>query len=108
LLIPADGGPIVSVEGSGPMLGMFSPLDLTEIEVVLAPGDLLLLYTDGVTDTKASTGERFGYERLLSTLEAARAGSAHDLVAALSDAARGFCGGVAPVDDVTIVAVGRQ
>ena len=43
-----------------------------------------------------------------ATLEAARDGSAHDLVAELSGAVSAFSGGVMPADDVTIVAVGRH
>ena len=43
-----------------------------------------------------------------ATLEAARDGSAHDLVAELSRAVSAFSGGVMPADDVTIVAVGRR
>ena len=108
LLVPADGGPIVAVEGGGRMLGMSSPLDLPETEVELAPGDRLVLYTDGVTDAITSTGERFGKDRMIATIEAARDGSAHDIVRALSGAVSGFCEGVIPVDDVTIVAVGRH
>jgi sigma-B regulation protein RsbU (phosphoserine phosphatase) len=108
LLVPADGGPIVAVEGGGRMLGMASPLDLPETEVELALGDRLVLYTDGVTDTMTSTGERFGKDRMIATIEAARGGSAHDIVRALSTAVSSFCEGVVPVDDVTIVAVGRR
>ena len=90
------------------MLGMFSPLDLTEIEVQLNHGDKLLLYTDGVTDALTSTGERFGKDRMIATVEAARSGSARELVATLSTAVSRFCEGVVPADDVTIVAVGRH
>jgi Stage II sporulation protein E (SpoIIE) len=108
LLVPADGRPIVPVEGGGPLLGAFDPLGLEEVQVRLRPGDRLVLYTDGVTDSQAPNGERFGLERLLATLEAARAGTAHDLVAAVRDAEAAFRNGGMCADDVTIVAVGRQ
>jgi sigma-B regulation protein RsbU (phosphoserine phosphatase) len=108
LLIPADGSPISAIEGAGRMLGVSSPLDLLEIEVDLAPGDRFVLYTDGVTDAMTTSGERFGKDRMLATIEGARRGSAHDIVAALSGAVSGFCKGVVPADDVTIVAVGRH
>jgi serine phosphatase RsbU (regulator of sigma subunit) len=108
LLVPGDGGPIVSVEGGGPLLGAFTPLHLAEIELDLRPGDRLILYTDGVTDSQAPTGERFGKARLIDTIEVARAGSAHDLVAAIQAAEATFRGGAECVDDVTIVAIGRH
>jgi Stage II sporulation protein E (SpoIIE) len=109
LLVPADASKaIIPAEGGGPMLGMFVPLEVAEIEVELTPGDRLVLYTDGVTDALTSSGERFGKARLIATIEGARDGSAHDIVAAIRDAVTGFCEGVVPVDDVTIVAVGRH
>ena len=64
LVVPAGDGAIAWLEGSGPLLGAFRRLDLVERSVVLAPGDLLLLYTDGVTDARAEDGRRFGDDRL--------------------------------------------
>ena len=61
-----------------------------------------------MTDAVTSTGARFGKERMIGHDRSGRAGSAHDIVRALSGAVSGFCEGVMPVDDVTIVAVGRQ
>ena len=108
VLVPAGGGPIVEVEGGGRMLGMSSPLDLPETEIELAPGDRLVLYTDGVTDAATTSGDRFGRDRMMATIESARGGSAHDIVRTLSTAVSSFCEGIVPVDDVTIVAVGRR
>jgi serine phosphatase RsbU (regulator of sigma subunit) len=108
ILVPADGTPIVRIEGGGPLLGAFDPLDIAETELDLRPGDTLLLYTDGVTDAQAPTGERFGKQRLVETIEGQRGGSAHDLVAAIRDAVAAFRATAPSADDVTIVAVGRQ
>jgi sigma-B regulation protein RsbU (phosphoserine phosphatase) len=108
IVVPADGSPLVEIGVGGPLLGAFSPLAVRETEVELAPGDTLFLYTDGVTDARAPSGERFGRQRLLKTVERHRNGSAHDLVAAVRDAGTAFRATAECADDVTIVAVGRQ
>ena len=108
LLVPGDGGTIRSVEGGGPLLGAFPELGVGDVEVQLEPGDQLVLYTDGVTDARSAAGERFGKTRLLEALEGARGATAHHLVAAVRDGVEAFCGTSDPVDDVTIVAVGRK
>ncbi len=107
-LIPADGGPLRTVGDPGVLLGAFASVDAPETEAILEPGDVLLFYTDGVTDAVGPTGERFGDERLVATLAAARGGTAHDVVAAVRDAVVAFQADAEPADDVTIVAVGRR
>jgi phosphoserine phosphatase RsbU/P len=108
LLVPGDGGPIRVVEGCGPLMGAFASLDVNEIDVELMPGDQLVLYTDGVTDSRAPSGERFGKVRLIDTLERNRGLTAHELVAAVRDGVAAFRRTMDPVDDVTIVAIGRH
>jgi sigma-B regulation protein RsbU (phosphoserine phosphatase) len=108
LLVPGDGGPIRPVGDVGVLMGAFASLGLPEAEITLAPGDILLFYTDGVTDAVAPSGERFGDERLGTAIAAARAGSAHELVAAIRDRVQAFQGPAEPADDLTLVAVGRH
>jgi sigma-B regulation protein RsbU (phosphoserine phosphatase) len=108
LIVPADDGPIHAIEGGGVLLGAFRSLGAPELDVRLRPGDALVLYTDGVTDAKGPSGERFGEPRLLSAIENARRGSVHDIVASLRDAVAEFRGSVPPADDVTIVVIGRH
>ena len=108
LVVPAGDGAIAWLEGSGPLLGAFRRLDLVERSVVLAPGDLLLLYTDGVTDARAEDGRRFGDDRLLDVLEATRGAPATVVVDAIRDACRRFADGMPMADDITIVAIRRS
>jgi serine phosphatase RsbU (regulator of sigma subunit) len=108
LLVPGDGGPVIAVGGAGVLMGAFASIEPPETEITLAPGDMLLCYTDGVTDAVAPTGERFGDARLLATIDLARAGSAHDVVAAIRDRVHAFQGTAEPADDLTLVAVRRS
>ena len=50
-------------------LGMFDAAEYQEREVVIEPGDCLVLYTDGLVETRDVRGEEFGYERLKEVLE---------------------------------------
>jgi len=108
LIVPGDGRPLRWLTASGPLLGAFPSLDLVPCEVQLSPGDLVLLYTDGVTDARAASGERFGDERLLAVVESARAGGARDVVNALVEATTAFQGDMPAADDVTLVAIRRN
>ena len=108
LIVPANGAPIRPLEGSGPLLGAFATLDLDECTDELGPGDLALFYTDGVTDSRADTGERFGDERLLALLDGSRGRTARELVDALAGAVADFQGAMPAADDLTVVAIRRN
>jgi serine phosphatase RsbU (regulator of sigma subunit) len=69
----------------GTLLGAFAEVDWQADAVELAPGDALVLYTDGVTDTTRGSGERFGQERLAELLSGC-AGLAPEGVAQRIDA----------------------
>jgi hypothetical protein len=114
LVIPGDGSPVLPVDVEGPLLGAFGSLGLFEAEIELGAGDVVLFYTDGVTDAQSTSGERFEEHRLLAAIGAARGergggrGSAAEIVESIRAAVTGFQAGVAPADDITIVAIGRR
>ena len=108
LIVRRDGSPIATIEGSGSLLGAFPSLDLKESVTDLAHGDVAVFYTDGVTDAQSLQGERFEDARLHEAIEAARNGSAGDIVESIRGAVERFQAGMLPADDITIVAVGRR
>ena len=107
LLVRADGSPIGCLLESGPLIGAFGRLDIPETTLELAPGDLVLFYTDGVTDARSPAGERFDEWRLFEAVDGARGRAAAEVVGAIARAVNAFQGREDVADDITIVAVRR-
>ena len=108
LIVRRDGSPVEAICGSGSLLGAFQALNLNETVTDLAHGDVAVFYTDGVTDATSPDGDRFEDARLLEAIEAARGGSASDMVESIRGAVDRFGAGSIPADDITIVAIGRR
>jgi serine phosphatase RsbU (regulator of sigma subunit) len=92
--------------GVGPLLGAFTARP-HEVVTTLAP-ECAVLYTDGVTDARSVTGERFGDDRLVAAIDAARAGSSAEIVESITGAVDRFQAGMLPADDVTLVVIARK
>ncbi|MDQ1349523.1 MAG: SpoIIE family protein phosphatase, partial [Acidobacteriota bacterium] len=73
----------------------------------VAPGDLILGYSDGVTEAQAPDGELFGDERLVRVLSAARGGP-EAIIQQVLEAIAEFTRGADPYDDITLVAIARD
>jgi PAS domain S-box-containing protein len=71
--------------------------------ISLAPGDVLALLTDGITDAERPDQTSFGVERALEFIRAHRHESAHNIVAGLYRAVRDFSNGLPQIDDITAV-----
>ncbi|NTU83900.1 MAG: SpoIIE family protein phosphatase [Chloroflexales bacterium] len=105
LLRRADGR-VEWVEAVGLPLGTgLSDLGYHDVCAEVAPGDLLLLVSDGVVEAMDEAGQIFGFERLEAAAAALRFDSAFAAVAELRDALAGFTGPADPHDDMTIVAL---
>jgi PAS domain S-box-containing protein len=87
LLTP--GRPPRPLEASGPLLGAFSGGDWSEDDLTMHPGESLVLYTDGVPDTRGSE-ERFGEERLAAVLAEAAGLDADEIAGRVDEALRVF------------------
>ena len=108
MIVPGDGSPVRFLLGGGPLIGAFGRLDLVEIGVDLAPGDLVLFYTDGVTDARSPHGERFDEWRLVQAVESVRGGTSAEVVDAIAGSVGAFQGCDEVADDITIVAIRRS
>jgi sigma-B regulation protein RsbU (phosphoserine phosphatase) len=102
-LLVRTAEPVSEIGRPGTILGAFPTAELDVAQVALGPGDAFVLYTDGVTEGRAPTGEFFGEPRTWATLERRR-GSANGLVYGLLDEVVGFQGGDAS-DDIVVLAV---
>ena len=87
----------------GIVLGAFEGIVLEEQRLDLAPGDTLILYTDGVTEALNGEGEAFGEDRLAAVIAASLGSSADETIGAICGALAAFTGGAEPADDVTVV-----
>ncbi|HET8923477.1 MAG TPA: SpoIIE family protein phosphatase [Candidatus Acidoferrum sp.] len=103
-LVRRDGTHARLTEGGG-VLGVFAEQQFSSGTVQLAPGDRVILYTDGVTEACDPEGQEFGEERLLRILEAGRALPAGDLKEQILRAVAEFSH-VPWTDDATLLVLG--
>jgi sigma-B regulation protein RsbU (phosphoserine phosphatase) len=94
----------VLAEG-GPILGVFENAAFPGESVQLSPGDMVVAFSDGVTDAAAVDGADFGMERLIEVVASARARTADELLRHVLRAVETFSGPAPPTDDVTIAVV---
>jgi sigma-B regulation protein RsbU (phosphoserine phosphatase) len=101
LLLRADGG-MERLSATATVLGLFEKWECAVAESELAPGDILVLYSDGVTEAASAAGEEFGEGRLLDTLKGHSLLPAGPLLQAVVGAVQQFVGGEQQ-DDITLV-----
>jgi len=95
------------LEGGGPVLGVLAFAPYSEQRERLDPGDLLVLYSDGVTEAANANFDEFGEERFIEVLKRHRHEPAAAIVAAVTDALAEFAAGAPQADDITLVVAKR-
>lgn len=107
LLVRRDGR-IERLDEGGPVLGVFDDVSFTQVETRLEPGDLLFVYTDGVTEAVDQQDDEFGEKRLERVLLEDRASDASAALARVIRAVADHICGVERGDDVTTLAIKRR
>jgi len=93
---------------NGLALGVIEDFVFAEETVPLAPGDLLVVYSDGVTDTPDSNTEAFGAERLQRVIGKYRSSPADRIARAIIDEVTAHGGGKVQFDDLTVLVLRRD
>ena len=99
------GEHVIQLQARGMPLGLMPGSSYDEHETVIEPGDIVLLYSDGITEQHNVAGEMFGFDRTETLVAAATSGD--QLVDSTIHALMKFSAGVDQEDDITLVALHR-
>jgi sigma-B regulation protein RsbU (phosphoserine phosphatase) len=98
-------GEIQMLEADGIALGVMDDIELEEKEITLEQDDLLVLYTDGVTEATNLQDEEFGEQRLIQFISEHHTVAASELITRITDEAMSFAGEAPQFDDFTLMIV---
>ncbi len=108
LWLRAGEGACEELSAQGIVLGAFADMEFEERRIEVGPGDVLVFFTDGVTEAMDPAGRMFEDERLQATVVAHRDGSAEQVAQAILDTVKAFTGDTPQSDDLTLFVVKRQ
>ncbi|WP_298437910.1 SpoIIE family protein phosphatase [Geobacter sp.] len=91
------------LDADGLILGISKGLSFEEKQLRLEEGDVLILYTDGITEAESGTGEQFGLARLCSIMGAHNSESPGKIIDAVLREVSAFTGGAPQKDDMTMI-----
>ncbi len=100
-------GEVESLPASGVVLGIFAEASFEERRIILAPGDVLALFSDGVTECHNPDGEMYGEERLIAALRKHRGERPSEIEKHILQELREFAGTAPQYDDATLVVLKR-
>jgi sigma-B regulation protein RsbU (phosphoserine phosphatase) len=108
LLRAGRGGAVERLSTSGLVLGILEGEVWEEGMAQVAPGDLLVLYSDGIPEAQNESGAFFGEERLLAVLDRHRGQPAGEVQTAVLAEVRAFVGDAPQFDDLTLLIITRE
>jgi serine phosphatase RsbU (regulator of sigma subunit) len=105
LLVRPKTGQVLPLEEGGPILGILKDAEYTNTLVMLDPGDILTLFTDGVIEQENEAGDQFSLTRLRDVVISKEAEPAAPLVASIFEAVSAWAENKSQADDQTVVVV---
>jgi serine phosphatase RsbU (regulator of sigma subunit) len=109
LLVKSQRGkPLDHLAATGMALGVQENYHWTQKLVTLAPGDVLVLYTDGILEAQAASGEFFGADRLQTLVRGLVSRPAAAILAAILNEIQAFTANAPSQDDIALIVIRRQ
>ena len=96
---------VLKLEEGGPVIGLFKPARYSQASLTLASGDVLLLYTDGISEAMNASDEEWGEDKMMDAARACRSRPASEMIDELVLAADAFVAGAPQHDDMTVMVV---
>jgi sigma-B regulation protein RsbU (phosphoserine phosphatase) len=103
LLLRTSTGESLLLEEAGPIMGILPDAQFSNTNLTLEPGDILTLYTDGVTEQEDESGEEFSLDRLKKIVLSKESDPAAAMVTDIAEAVSTFAGTKEQSDDLTVV-----
>ena len=105
IICHADEEELTELTATGIAIGALSDAAYTAETAALKTGDIIILYTDGITEAENAVQDMFGEERLNEVIRASRKLPANDIIAAILESVRTFCGVYPQSDDITLMGI---
>jgi serine phosphatase RsbU (regulator of sigma subunit) len=86
---------------------MFPSVSYEVDQVTMEKGETVVLYTDGITDTRNSANQEFGEDKLINLLKKSVKKPAAEIISKLNADLSAFSSGVDPFDDMTLIVLKR-
>jgi serine phosphatase RsbU (regulator of sigma subunit) len=106
VLVRADGT-YEQLKGGGPVLGIMPTIDYQEHQAKLEEGDVLVIYSDGVTEANNPVGDEFDFEGLATAVIEDRTQPARTIISQINKALVTYTAGAPQADDITLIVARR-
>jgi sigma-B regulation protein RsbU (phosphoserine phosphatase) len=105
VLFKGQSGELIMLRAKGIALGAIEDIELEERTIKLESGDMVIFYTDGVTEAINEKEDQFGEERLFKLIREIHTVSARDMIERIKSEVLAFCGDKPQFDDITLMAL---
>ncbi|MDO8873408.1 MAG: SpoIIE family protein phosphatase [Methanoregula sp.] len=105
IICHAEDELLTELTATGIAIGALSDAEYTKETAALNAGDIVVLYTDGITEAENAQQDMFGEERLHEVIRAFRKLPAQEIIAAILKSVQSFCGNYPQSDDITLMVI---